>query len=102
MTEKTPEDALRDMDIELVKQFGKAVDAGAEIVNATRDQIHALLDIRSRHMSEADRLMEIAKALAISAHLSAELIADQIAAEWGLGEADDADYGDDEEEDEDE
>lgn len=101
MSELTPEDALKAMDIELVKQFGEAVDSGADIVNATREQIHALLDIRERHLQEAGRIMEIAKGLAISAHISAELIADRIAAEWGLG-VDDTSYQDEDDEDEDE
>lgn len=101
MTEdtSTPQDRLDIINSDLTSGFGDVIDMNADLMNATRTMAHNLLTIRQGHLIEADRLLELTKQLAESAHITAELTADTIAAEWGIS-FDELDEDEEEEEEE--
>lgn len=82
MTDKN--DALEALNLKLENDFGSAIDLNADIINATRVMAHKLLVIRNGHLAEADRILEIVTGLAESAQMTADLLADTVAAEWGI------------------
>lgn len=82
MTDKN--DALEALNLRLEDDFGSAIDLNADIINATRTMAHKLLIIRNGHLAEADRILEIVTGLAESAQMTADLLADTVAAEWGI------------------
>jgi hypothetical protein len=80
----------------LIESFGETLDLNADIIAATRTMAHNLLTIRQGHLFQAERILGLVQALAEANHLTAQLNADLLAAEFGLPQ--DADYMDDEDE----
>src|SRR5262245_45308712 len=94
------QEKLLALNISLEGEFQNAIDSNADIVGATKKMAHNLLIIRNAYLAEADRIFEMVKALAESAHITAELLADLVAAEWGIEEFFDDDEDDEDEDDE--
>jgi predicted transposase YbfD/YdcC len=97
---QTNDEALEILNLKLVKDFGGSIDMNADIINATREMAHKILVIRSGHLAEAERLWDIVEDLAVSAKMTADMLADTISAEWGIEKF--TEFESDEETDEDE
>jgi len=95
------QDALDVLNLKLVEGFGESVDLNADIINATRAMAHKILVIRNGHLAEAERLWDIVEDLAVSAKMTADMLADGIVAEWGISDLL-ADNDEDEEDEDDE
>lgn len=78
------QEKLQILNVELEGEFQSALDSNADIVGATKRMAHNLLTIRNAHLNEADRLFEMVKMLAESALITADMIGDMVAAEWGI------------------
>src|SRR5262245_44238538 len=100
MTEEIDDlqDKLAALDIALEGAFTDAIDFNADLIAATKTMAHRLLIIRNGHLAQADRLMDMVKNLAECAHITAQLNADVVGAEWNIEEIlDDLEDEDDEE-----
>lgn len=98
MTEDfNPESAsFPELDAEIARRTGTLIELNAGLINDSRKQAKAALDMAERYHDLADECDEIARLYAIGARRVADLNGDIISAEWGLEVVEDTEEEDEE------